>query len=283
MSNLQPQPNSINFLQGSQFNTHLLDSGELSPALFSILTGIFRQFEQGFREDPLPLDHFGEDQPIADGDDKSDEASKDSENALLASNFTHTQDMASGDDSPAEASEAQQNPSSRTDLSQAHAVAGKNVIQSGPSTFGIVAQHELKLDHILQEHLKVNTTYDAAYFFSGCFLPTLTNFSKEHLQEFLQFCLDVYAMAQDKIISRVHRLFLLLTVGDVALSIFGPEWWIKEHQELKRIVIAKLSKSKFLQLQPILTMASALSFICQCPGFGVGCIFWIQGELTDDL
>ncbi len=81
--------------------------------------------------------------------------------------------------------------------------------------------------------------------------------------------------------SHVHRLFLMLAVGDMAFFIYRPKWSNEKSGGLKKSIITDHSEETFLSISKILHMTGKLVFICN--KLGNGCLFWLYGELSDNL
>ena len=146
---------------------------------------------------------------------------------------------------------------------------------------GILAINQFELDNVFQEYLDANPPKDAASFFKNGDLPELNNPDRHHLEDFLRFCHAVDKMPHVNGMDIVRRLFLWVTVGDLANHIFGVYWSNTKKQELKIIVTNILDEDRYTTLQKKLVMAASLVFICR--NLGIGALFWLSGQLNDHL
>ena len=144
----------------------------------------------------------------------------------------------------------------------------------------ILAIDHFELDPRFQRYLTDNFPENAASFFEPP-PPAFDNPDRDHIAEFLEFCCTVDAMKRDDVIDRVRRLFLLVTVGDLAYNIFGPDWSNTKKQELKVIVTNTLNEDDYSALRKRLILAAQLVFICR--NLGMGALFWLHNQLSDYL
>ena len=111
--------------------------------------------------------------------------------------------------------------------------------------------------------------------------PALHNPGLDHLAEFFQFCCAVNAMEPTDSIDCVRRLFLLVTEGDLAFNILGPDCSNMKKQGVKAIVTNVLGDGDCGALREMLTLAAQLTFVCR--NLGMGALFWLHSQLSDSL
>ncbi|KAL8950052.1 MAG: hypothetical protein Q9222_003892 [Ikaeria aurantiellina] len=100
---------------------------------------------------------------------------------------------------------------------------------------------------------------------------------------FPQVCHDIIKMAGAKKGSspqqRIRRLFGFLAISKIASKLFGAVWeW--SGLVLKTRLTAVHEEPYHESVESALRIARSLAFLCD--RFGVGCIFWLFGDLTDN-
>ncbi len=144
----------------------------------------------------------------------------------------------------------------------------------------ILAVDQFELEDVFRRYLDADPPENAASFFKTP-LPALDNPDQDHLAEFLQFCCAVDEMPQDDSMDYVRRLFLWVTVGDLAYNIFGADWLNMKKKGLKTIITKTLSEDNYVTLRGKLMLAAQLTFICR--NLGMGALFWLRSQLSDFL
>ena len=109
---------------------------------------------------------------------------------------------------------------------------GHNTTRPYMEACGVCLQLESNSRNNITWYLKLwdlsSSTYqsalseDAASFFETP--PALDNPDWDHLADFLQFCCAIDEMPHLDSMDYVRRLFLWVTVGDLAYNIFGADW-----------------------------------------------------------
>ncbi|KAL8824257.1 MAG: hypothetical protein Q9170_008214 [Blastenia crenularia] len=145
----------------------------------------------------------------------------------------------------------------------------------------ILVAEQFKLSKVFRD-LLADDTLDAAPFFTVAAV-TLPAPSEEEptRSSFVKFCDDVYGMAHIEPIQVVCRLFLLVTLGEMAARLFGPKWSNEKNQRLSKSIIRSHGKETYDSIQRPCRLANRLDFVCQ--QFGKGCIFWLQEKLTENF
>ena len=152
----------------------------------------------------------------------------------------------------------------------------------------ILAVDEFKLDEALRTYLNTYPSTDVASFFKAD-LPELKKPDQHDLAKFLEFCQKVDKMPRridhrPSNVSRmdhVRRLFLWVTVGDLANHIFGVDWSNTKKRELKTTIANALEEDDRTALLKKLVLAAQVTFICR--NLGMGALFWLPDQLTDYL
>ena len=145
---------------------------------------------------------------------------------------------------------------------------------------GILAVQHLELEDVFRNYLAADPPEAAASFFKNK-LPALDKPDQDHLADFLEFCCAVDKMPRDDDMNIVRRLFLLVTVGDLACTIFGASWSNTKKQGMKSVVTKTLSEEQYVTLRGKLSLAAPVTFICR--NLGMGALFWLHNQLSDFL
>ena len=152
----------------------------------------------------------------------------------------------------------------------------------------ILAVDEFKLDEALRTYLNTYPSTDMASF-DKADLPELNEPDQHDLAKFLKFCQEVDKMPRRidhkssnvSRIDHVRRLFLWVTVGDLANHIFGVDWSNTKKRELKTTIANALEEDDRTALLKKLHLAAQVTFICR--NLGMGALFWLPDQLTDYL
>lgn len=152
----------------------------------------------------------------------------------------------------------------------------------------ILAVEQFTLDGALQRYLASDPSEDVASFFEAD-LPELNEPDQHDLAKFLEFCQKVDKMPRridhkSSNVSRmdhVRRLFLWVTVGDLANHILGVDWSNTKKRELKTTIANALEEDDRTALLKKLHLAAQVTFICR--NLGMGALFWLPDQLTDHL
>ena len=153
---------------------------------------------------------------------------------------------------------------------------------SNKSWSSILAMQECKLDSVLQSRLKANPSDDAIRFLRTP-LPLLNDLDERSIPSIKVltcFCLKVEEMSNQMPEDRVHWLFLVLTVGDMAALLFGLKS-SSNKRDVSASIISKEGDDAWEEIRSTLSIANNLVFICS--KLGNRCLFWLHGELTKTL
>ena len=166
--------------------------------------------------------------------------------------------------------------------------ASKRASISNKSWGAILALNEFKLDEALRTYLNTYPSTEMASF-DKADLPELNEPDQHDLAKFLKFCQEVDKMPRRidhkssnvSRIDHVRRLFLWVTVGDLANHIFGVDWSNTKKRELKTTIANALEEDDRSALLKKLHLAAQITFICR--NLGMGALFWLPDQLTDFL
>ncbi|KAL9001987.1 MAG: hypothetical protein Q9188_005066 [Gyalolechia gomerana] len=148
------------------------------------------------------------------------------------------------------------------------------------NTWGLIlVLPSLGLPDIFQEELKTNPSHCPNRFLTDAAMPATA--SAPDLDVFLKFCSDVAQMPRRDDKNIVCRLFLFLTVGDMAHRIFGKEWWDLKRDRLKSRISRERGPETYNAIRSNVKLASRLTFICK--RLSTGCLFWLCTTLSDSL
>ncbi|KAL8763465.1 MAG: hypothetical protein Q9184_000733 [Pyrenodesmia sp. 2 TL-2023] len=134
----------------------------------------------------------------------------------------------------------------------------------------ILIQSNFELPKSIESYLEASTSYDATHFLQDAQLPSLSGVGKE--DKIPDFCRKVVALPQRGGKEHLYRLFLLLTVGDMAAKL-GGTW--------QRRIKAMPDNADFNEIGDTLKMG--MSLVQLSDTFGTGSIFWFEESLTDNV
>lgn len=106
-------------------------------------------------------------------------------------------------------------------------------------------------------------------------------------ETFPNICSEITAMAgsskQDGPQERVVRLFHFLVMGEIASKLFGEAWdeSLKGRDRMPKTLTREHGREYYDSVKGALKIANHLTFLCG--EIGIGCIFWLFAELTDNL
>lgn len=262
------------------------------------LRRILLHFESRVHEESSRPDANSQDQATTDDDDSFTDALEGREDAPSTSQSSHAQVMAGIDKNPTgvqytttprqtplfpggpdETASVVPKKRGRPSNASTNALSTKANIYS-KSWGAILAVNHFELDDVFRRYLDAGPSQDAASFFKNN-LPALDNPDQDHLADFLQFCRAVDKMPHDGSMDIVRRLFLWVTVGDLAYNIFGADWSNTKKQGMKSIVTNTLNEDDYGTLRGKLLLAAQLTFICR--NLGMGALFWLRSQLSDFL
>lgn len=132
--------------------------------------------------------------------------------------------------------------------------------------------------------------------------PTALEVERTPMGLLVSRCFSLRRLRGEKIITHVRWLFMILLIGDLAVEMFGSGCVLnkKKEEELRQSIIRQyesLNKEKRKEISYSGEQDFALEFtayaksavaqgqvlILLCENFTIGCLFWLQNTLTENL